>query len=113
MLALDAELRGVLTELQEGQARRNEASKAIGAAKASGDAARADALMAEVAALKATMPALEERARVGEAAVRDALLAIPNAPHADVPEGADEHGNVEVHRRGVLRAFDFAARSMT
>lgn len=108
VLALDADLRSVLTRLQEGQARRNEASKAIGAAKASGDAARADALMAEVAALKATMPALEERARTGEAAVRDALLAIPNAAAADVPDGADEHGNVEVHRRGTPRAFDFA-----
>ena len=110
VLALDAELRGVLTELQDAQARRNEASKAIGAAKASGDAARTEALMAEVAALKERMPALEEQARTGEAAVQDALLAIPNPVAADVPEGADEHGNVEVHRRGILPAFDFAPR---
>lgn len=108
VLALDAELRATLTELQEGQARRNEASRAIGAAKAARDEGAVIALMDEVAALKERMPALEERARVGEAAVRDALLAIPNAPAPDVPEGADEHGNVEVHRRGVVPAFDFA-----
>ena len=109
VLALDAELRATLTELQEGQARRNEASRAIGAAKAARDEGAVIALMDEVGALKERMPALEERARVGEAAVRGALLAIPNAPAPDVPEGADEHGNVEVHRRGVVPAFEFAA----
>ncbi len=109
VLAVDTELRAVLTELQEGQARRNEASKAIGAAKAVRDEGAAAVLMAEVAVLKERMPALEERARVGEATVRDALLALPNAPAADVPEGADEHGNVEVHRRGLVAAFDFVA----
>ncbi len=108
VLALDTELRGVLTELQEGQAGRNEASKAIGAAKAARDEGAAAALMAEVAALKERMPALEERARAGEAAVQGALLAIPNAPAPDVPDGADETGNVEVHRHGTLPAFDFA-----
>ncbi len=108
VLALDTELRAVLTALQEGQARRNEASKAIGAAKAARDEGAAAALMAEVAALKERMPTLEARARVGEAAVRDALLAIPNAPAADVPEGADEAGNVVVHTRGTPPAFDFA-----
>ena len=110
VVALDAAHRTVLTQLQDDQARRNEASKAIGAAKAARDEGAAAALMAEVAALKDRMPALEERARVGEAAVRDALLAIPNAVADDVPEGADEAGNVEMHRRGTPRTFDFAPR---
>jgi len=100
VLALDAAHRTVLTQLQDDQARRNEASKAIGAAKAARDEGAAAALMAEVAALKDRMPALEERARVGEEAMRDELLAIPNAV-------AD---NVEVHRRGTPRTFDFAPR---
>jgi len=82
--------------------------------RARGRAARHESaaveLMAEVALLKAKMPALEERARVGEEAMRDALLAIPNAVADDVPEGADEAGNVEVHRRGTPRTFDFAPR---
>jgi len=110
VLALDTEQRAALTQLQDDQARRNEASKAIGAAKAARDEGAAAALMAEVAALKDRMPALEERSRVGEAAVQGALLAIPNAVADDVPEGADEAGNVEVHRRGTPRTFDFAPR---
>ena len=110
MLALDTEQRAALTQLQDDQARRNEASKAIGAAKAARDEGAAAALMAEVAALKDRMPALEERSRVGEAAVQGALLAIPNAVADDVPEGADEAGNVEMHRRGTPRTFDFAPR---
>ena len=110
VLALDAAHRTVLTQLQDDQARRNEASKAIGAAMAARHESAAVELMAEVALLKAKMPALEERARVGEAAVQGALLAIPNAVADDVPEGADEAGNVEMHRRGTPRTFDFAPR---
>lgn len=108
VLGLDAELRAVLTGLQDGQARRNEASKAIGAAKAARDEPRAAALVAEVAALKDLLPELEERARGMEAEVQAALLAIPNLPALDVPDGTDEQGNVEVHRRGVIPVFDFA-----
>ncbi len=108
ILARDAELRGVLTELQAGQARRNEASKAIGAAKAQKDEAAAQSLMAEVAALKTRLPELEERERALTAATSDALAAIPNLPAADVPQGADETDNVLVHERGTPRAMDWA-----
>ena len=110
MLAHDTGLRGVLTQLQDAQARRNEASKAIGTAKAARDETAAAALMAEVAALKETMPALEERARVAEAEVEAALLAIPNAPAPDVPDGADEHANIVVHARGTPPALAFAPK---
>src|ERR1700679_1918453 len=52
VLARDKELRELLTQLQTAQARRNEASKLIGQAKAKKDEAQASALMAEVAGLK-------------------------------------------------------------
>ena len=104
----DAALRAVATEMQTGQARRNEASKAIGQAMAQKDAATADALNAEVAALKEGLPALEARERDLSAALTDRLLAIPNLPADDVPEGADEAGNVEQARWGEPRSFDFA-----
>jgi seryl-tRNA synthetase len=52
LLARDKELRDLLTRLQAAQARRNEASKLIGKAKAQKDEAQAQALMAEVAGLK-------------------------------------------------------------
>ena len=110
IVALDERRRALLTQVQDGQARRNEASKAIGAAMGQGDSARADALKAEVAALKETMPALEEQERALGAELDALLAAIPNLPMDDVPQGADESENVEVARWGELRTFDFAPK---
>ena len=110
ILALDAARRGVATRLQEAQNRRNEASKAIGAAKAQKRDDEAAALMAEVAELKTQLPALEQDERELEAGQADALAALPNLPADDVPVGADESGNVELTRWGTLRTFDFAPR---
>lgn len=110
LLALDERRRALITELQAGQARRNEASKAIGAAKAAKDEATAQALMAEVAALKERLPAIEAEEKALGEELQAALAIIPNLPGADVPDGADEHGNVEVSRWGTPRAFDFAPR---
>jgi seryl-tRNA synthetase len=107
ILALDSERRAAATQAQEGLARRNDASKAIGAAMCKGDTAAAEALKAEVAELKTTLPALEEAERVASEKL-DALLAgIPNVPADDVPEGADEADNVEVARWGDQRNFAF------
>ena len=108
ILTRDAELRAVLTELQAGQARRNEASKAIGAAKAARDETAAQALMAEVATLKTRLPELEERERELSAAVSAELASIPNIPAPDVPQGADESGNMLVHERGTPRRIEWA-----
>ncbi|CAN5204834.1 serine--tRNA ligase [soil metagenome] len=107
LIDLDADLRSVATEMQAGQARRNEASKAIGQAMAQKDSATAETLKAEVAALKEGLPALEARERELSAALTDRLLAIPNIPAEDVPEGTDETGNVEQSRWGTPRNFDF------
>ncbi|MCK0532075.1 serine--tRNA ligase [Sphingobium agri] len=108
ILALDERSRAIKTELQQGQARRNEASKAIGAAMAAKDMEKAETLKAEVAALKESMPALENEDREVSEKLHALLAAIPNLPAADVPEGADEADNVEVSRWGEPRAFDFA-----
>src|SRR3546814_12340077 len=98
ILARDAAWRGVTTELQHAQQRRNEASKQIGVAKRNGEPA--DALMAEVADLKDRMARLEEDERRLAAEVEELLSAIPNLPGADVPVGADEDANVETRRVG-------------
>jgi len=110
LLALDAQRRAVATRMQEAQNRRNEASKAIGAAKAQKREDEAAALMAEVAELKQTLPALEQEERDLDVRQRDALAKLPNLPVAEVPDGEDEAGNVEVSRWGTLRSFDFAPR---
>ncbi len=89
ILAIDEERRALTTKLQEAQGRRNEASKAIGAAMGKGDKETADALKAEVAQIKADMPALEDSERELGAKLQDALAVITNLPFDDVPDGAD------------------------
>jgi seryl-tRNA synthetase len=100
ILALDAELRAAQTALQAAQSRRNDASKLIGQAKGRKDEAEASRLMAEVEALKGEMATQAEvEARVAPQ-LRDLLSALPNLPADEVPDGADEHDNVEVRRYG-------------
>jgi seryl-tRNA synthetase len=110
ILAADASLRALQTEIQGSLARRNEASKAIGQAMASGDKDSAEALKAEVAALKTALPEREAAERDQMAALHDSLAALPNLPAADVPDGVDEEGNIEISRSGTPRAFDFKAQ---
>jgi seryl-tRNA synthetase len=107
LVALDADVRAAQTAAQLAQARRNDASKLIGQAKAKKDDATADALMAEVAALKEELPALEEREKALLATLTARLAEIPNLPADDVPLGKDENDNVEVRRHGTPRSFDF------
>ncbi len=105
LLALDERRRALITELQIGQARRNEASKAIGAAKSRGD--DATDLMTEVAMLKERLPQIDtEENALGEQ-LGSALAAIPNLPLVDVPQGTDENDNVIVATHGSPRDFAF------
>jgi seryl-tRNA synthetase len=108
ILALDEQKRAIQTTLQIGQARRNEASKAIGAAMGKGDTATAEALKTEVSALKEQLPQLEEQERAVVKDLDDLLAGIPNLPLDDVPQGADENDNVEVAKWGEIPMFDFA-----
>jgi seryl-tRNA synthetase len=110
VIALDDKRRATLTTLQEAQSRRNAASKEIGKAKASKDEATAARLMAEVAELKDVIARGEDDERRLDADIKSALEVIPNLPRADVPEGADETGNVEVRKVGTPARFDFAPK---
>lgn len=107
ILALDEKRRAVSTQAQELLSRRNEASKAIGAAMGAGDKDKAEALKAEVMQIKTDLPALEEQERTLTAEQNDLLASLPNLPADDVPEGADEADNVEVSRWGTPRKFAF------
>ncbi|GGA47960.1 serine--tRNA ligase [Sphingomonas psychrolutea] len=110
LVDLDERRRALSTEAQVAQARRNEASKAIGAAKAAKDEATAAPLMAEVATLKERLPAIEAEEKDVAAQLKAALNLIPNLPADDVPGGAGEEDNVEVARWGTPRAFDFSPK---
>ena len=110
ILALDTARRAVATAMQEAQNRRNEASKAIGAAMGRGDAAEAERLKAEVAEIKVNLPKLEQEDRELSASLQEALAAYPNLPDPTVPDGEDETQNVEVSRWGTPRQFAFTPK---
>ena len=107
ILALDETRRAHVTKLQEAQARRNAASKEIGAAKKAKDEATAATLMAEVNALKDQLASGEAEEKRLDKAIEDALAVVPNLPLAEVPDGADETGNKEVRRWGEPGKFAF------
>src|SRR5260370_19809157 len=110
LIAIEERRRATIVKAEQAQARRNAASKEIGEAKKAKDEARAQALMAEVAELKASIPQLEAKEKEGSKQLDDALAAIPNLPLDEVPDGADEHGNVEHHRFGAKRDYPFSNR---
>ncbi|KQP50937.1 serine--tRNA ligase [Methylobacterium sp. Leaf108] len=94
LIALDDARKGAVSAAQANQERRNALSKEVGAAKKAKDEARAAELMAEVARLKDEAPSLETAQAEAGRVLDDKLAAIPNSPKPEVPEGADEHGNV-------------------
>jgi seryl-tRNA synthetase len=110
LLALDADLRAAQTAFQNAQSRRNEASKLIGQAKAQKDETKAQSLMAEVAELKTTIETTQEAERLKGEELRNLLASLPNIPDDKVPEGADEHGNVEVRKVGAPNILSFPAK---
>src|SRR5215472_3209895 len=103
LMAIDERRRAAIVKAEQVQARRNVASKEIGEAKKAKDEARAQALVAEVNELKASIPALEAEEKAASAELDEALSWIPNLPLDEVPDGADEHGNVAHHKFGAKR----------
>ena len=98
VLDLDSRRRAAQTQLQEMQARRNEAAKEIGLAKREGRDAQP--LMDEMAQLKERLPQVEEEEKALGAELDGLLASIPNLAADDVPEGPDESANVEIRRWG-------------
>jgi seryl-tRNA synthetase len=105
---LEAERKDVQVATQALQQQRNAQSKAIGQAKARGE--DIGPIRAQVADLGSRLEANEARLAEIQAALEAWALELPNLPHASVPVGADETGNVEVRRWGEPRSFDFPVR---
>jgi seryl-tRNA synthetase len=110
LLKIDAERREHVQKLQDAQARRNAASKDIGEAMKSGDKARAEALKAEMGAIKDFISSGEAVEREIDQRLTAALAVIPNIPLEDAPDGKDETGNVEVRRWGTPPTFNYEVR---
>jgi seryl-tRNA synthetase len=107
LVALDEKRRAAITKFEQAQARRNAVSKEIGDAKKAKDEGRANTLMAEVAELKTSLPAMEEEQKMLGTELDKALSEIPNTPLDDVPDGVDASGNVEHHVFGKKRDYSF------
>ena len=105
LLEIDKRRRAAISESETVQARRKTLSRQIGMAKGKGEPA--EALMAEVAGLEESLKRGEALASELDRELTAALAAIPNLPDDDIPDGADESGNVEIRRVGSQRNFSF------
>lgn len=107
VLALDTARREAIAKAETALSERNSVSKLVGAAKAKGDEIEFERLRALVAEKKSLIAALEDEAKAKAAELRAMLMGLPNLPFDDVPVGADEDDNVEIHKWGTPRTFAF------
>jgi seryl-tRNA synthetase len=110
LIALDGRRRDQESIYQAALAEGNARAKAIGMAKAKGDDALFAQLRNEADLKKDAADAFAQSARDRAEELQQALASLPNLPVADVPDGADESGNIVVHTRGIIPAFDFSPR---
>ncbi len=106
-VALDKARRDHVLTLQDLQTQRNNASKLIGKAKASGDETAAGQAIAQVAKIKTAIKSGEDTERTLTEALNSFLAQLPNIMSDDVPDGADEEENIEIHKIGTPPTFDF------
>ena len=106
--SLEAQRKQIQIRTQELQNLRNTRSKQIGMLKAKGE---------DVAAVMAEVASFGEELKTSEVALErirgeiDAIASgIPNLPDASVPQGGGEADNLEQHRWGSPRVFDFAIK---
>ena len=95
-------------ETEQLQNDRNTRSKNIGKAKAAGQDIAP--LLAEVENLKGELDSKSKQLDVVQAELDAILHRLPNIPAAEVPEGKDEHDNVELRRWGTPRTFEFEVK---
>jgi len=110
LLSMDEQVRAAIKTAEDLQAKANAAAKAIGAAMGRGDRDEAERLKAEVAGLKIDLPQRDAEVRDLSTALRASLSALPNLPASDVPQGADEQGNVFVSDFGNKPDLSFEAK---
>src|SRR6266481_4677691 len=111
IISIDERRRAIIRVLEINQARRNAASKEVGEVKRAKDDARAAVLTAEVTQLKESISTLTAEEKDASKELETTLAAIPNLPLDDVPDGTDEHGNVQHHVFGAVRNYVFPPKS--
>lgn len=107
LLGIDAEMRKKIHESETAAAERNAVSRKIGEAKAKGEKDKFERLRSLVSQRRDDAQKSEREASAARRTLTETLMAIPNAPDSDVPDGSDESDNVEIRRQGRPREFDF------
>ena len=110
VLASDDERRRLQQANDELLARRNQASREIGTLMSTGRRAEADALKAEVTALKERIEDNEKKLATLETAVREMLQRIPNLPYREVPVGRTPEDNIVVRSEGSVPELHSVAK---
>jgi seryl-tRNA synthetase len=106
---LDVRRRAAVTETETLRAQRNAESQEIAKLKKAG--ADTTEQQAKVRAIGDRIAQLEENVKVLDEEFRSLLTTIPNLPHESVPTGAGSEDNVEIHRIGEPRQFDFEPKA--
>jgi len=106
---LDKERRELLVEVETMKNQQKTVSKKIPLFKKEGK--DTNGIMIEMKTLSATIKALDDKVKVIDEALKDALLRIPNAPHETTPVGNSDEDNIEVRTWGMPRVFDFEPKA--
>ncbi|MDO4923018.1 MAG: serine--tRNA ligase [Peptococcaceae bacterium] len=107
-LEADEKRRQIIAKVEELQAQRNAKSKEVGQLKRNGE--NADALMAEVSAIKEEIEKLEASKEDVDKFVTEFVASIPNMPKDDIPDGGEDDYHVE-RTWGTPREFDFEPKA--
>ena len=105
VMELDEQRRSILASLEQMKNKQNQDSKEIPRLKKEG--MDTTGLMAEMKELSDQIKELDTKVADIEAALKDALLNVPNTPHISVPVGKSDADNKEIRRWGTPRVFDF------
>ena len=106
LLALDDERRRLIRLQEDARAEQNALGKQV--ASVSGDARTA--VLEKLKLVKATVQGHTEALRPIQAEIDTMLLAVPNPPAEEAPDGIDDRDNVEVKRWGEAPTFVFDPR---
>ena len=109
VLTLNARRKEILGQVEAMKAERNRVSEEIAVLKRSKQ--NADDKIAAMKAVGERIKAFDDELGVVEAELKDAILSIPNVPHASVPVGPDDTCNVEQRRVGEPKKFDFTPQA--
>jgi seryl-tRNA synthetase len=105
IIALDSEVRALITRTQDLQNKRNFLSKEIGEKKQKKEDCKA--LMQQIDLIKEEMAELEKTLKEKESILNDQLGCLPNLPQDTIPISLDKNDNVCVKTYGKKREFDF------